>query len=135
MFYSRLSFAFARIVIGLCMVCGIASADTLQVDIVGFTYSPALVQAKAGDRVSISASNVHPLRFDSNSDISCTSNCVYLLRTGLQDINFYCNNHGGAGSLGMSAVISVSDNPDFIFADDAEEILNPTNVSGIAPPT
>ena len=83
----------------------------------GFNYSPAQLEIEAGDTVLFSASGSHPLRSDGQL-FSCDQNCeVPFPQPG--DFGFYCDNHGAAGGLGMSGVVTVVPSPR-IHADGFE---------------
>ena len=102
--------------LSLATAC-VAHAETHVVDINGFAYSPATLNVQVGDSVMIAASQVHPLRFQNNPDVLCTSNCTFLITRADSPLLFYCENHGVGG---MTGAIDVQQNDDVLFVDGLE---------------
>jgi len=107
----------------LAMTC-VARAETHVVDINGFTYSPAAFSVQVGDYITIAASAIHPLHFENNPDVLCTSTCTFLIERADSPLQFYCGNHG---AIGMTGDIAVEQNDDVVFINGLDVPLEPTN--------
>jgi plastocyanin len=104
---------------------GAAHAETHVVDINGFAYSPSAVTVQVGDYVTIAATPVHPLRFQNNPDVLCTSACTFLIERADSPLLFYCQNHGAGG---MTGGINVQVNDDVLFVNGMDVPLELTEL-------
>lgn len=98
------------------LIAGPATAGGIaaNVGIISNYYDPPQLIVAIGETVNFAAAGFHPLYWDADKSIVCTSNCnVTFLRAG--QFGFYCANHGGPGGngkVGMSGRITVVANPD-----------------------
>jgi plastocyanin len=103
----------------------VAHAGTQVVNINGFTYSPSTFTVQVGDYVTIAASAFHPLHFQNNPNVLCTSTCTFLIERADSPLLFNCGNHGANGMVGH---IDVEQNDDVIFVNGVDVPLEHTEV-------
>lgn len=141
--------SFSKLVVIGLLAAGGAHSATYHVTINGFTYTddmPVIAsfhRVKGGDRVTFEASSVgipnHPLRFDlndfANGGAGCDSNCTFTFDNPdtsqrINEFNYFCQNHGGAGGIDMSGSFQVEYNPDLLFMGNFETPVIPAFIFG-----
>jgi plastocyanin len=100
-----------RLQIAVLMVLSVVSlqvqADTVPVNISGFTYTPSTLNVLTTDVVSFAASGFHPLRIDA-LNLNCTNNCQVSFPNPGSFI-FFCTNHGSGAGTGMFGRVNVEE--------------------------